>query len=67
MNDPFSSSRERHPALRELYAVPFDIYRPLVEGFLQDERYVNWSLGLKPWQLHCIGGAGCGKVCSPNF
>jgi hypothetical protein len=66
MADPFASgtsARDRHPALGEHYKLPLDVYYPLVDGFLQDERYVKWSVGYKPWQLHCHGAPGCGKVC----
>ncbi|KAF2799805.1 HET-domain-containing protein [Melanomma pulvis-pyrius CBS 109.77] len=63
MDDPFAASgRVWHPALSEQHAIPFDVFFPLVDGFLQDERYVSWSLGHRPWQLHCFGSPGCGKT-----
>jgi hypothetical protein len=61
--DPFASTAcSWHPALSEQYKLPSDVYYPLVDGFLQDEKYAKWSAGYKPWQLHCFGGPGCGKV-----
>jgi hypothetical protein len=63
MDDPFAALQQaQHPALAEHHQIPFDVYYPLVEGFLQDERYTNWASGHKPWQLHCFGKPGCGKV-----
>jgi hypothetical protein len=63
MDDPFAArGQARHAALSEHHQIPFDVFYPLVEGFLRDERYTNWASGNKPWQLHCFGNPGCGKV-----
>jgi hypothetical protein len=63
MDDPFAARGQApHAALREHHQIPLDVYYPLVEGFLRDERYTSWALGNKPWQLHCFGNPGCGKV-----
>jgi hypothetical protein len=63
MSDPFgTTARTWHPSLSEHYKLPPDVYYPLVDDFMHDERYAKWFLGYKPWQLHCFGGPGCGKV-----
>ncbi|KAF2271384.1 HET-domain-containing protein [Westerdykella ornata] len=65
MADPFGSSRPLwHPSLpvRDHYKLPPDVFYPLLEDFLQDERYTKWAAGYKPWKLHCFGSPGCGKT-----
>jgi hypothetical protein len=63
MEDPFGSvARPWHPALSQHYKLPPDVYYPFADEFLRDERYARWAAGHKPWQLHCFGGPGCGKV-----
>ncbi|KAL5405542.1 hypothetical protein PMIN03_008399 [Paraphaeosphaeria minitans] len=65
MADPFAptagSTHLLHPSLTSSNKLPVDVFEPLVSGFLEDERYVKWAAGYKPWQLHCYGGPGCGK------
>lgn len=65
MADPFVSAVGTdvlHPSLSVTPKLPIDFFEPLVSDFLQDEKYVKWSFDHKPWQLHCYGSPGCGKV-----
>jgi hypothetical protein len=65
MADPFALNTDTHvlhPALSTCNTLPIGFFDPLVSDFLQDEKYVKWSAGYKPWQLHCYGSPGCGKV-----
>ncbi|KAJ4351872.1 uncharacterized protein N0V89_007216 [Didymosphaeria variabile] len=65
MADPFASPSGTHVLHRSLstdHKLPVDFYEPLVSDFIQDERYIKWSAGFRPWQLHCYGRPGCGKV-----
>jgi len=63
MADPFGSrTRVIHHALSSHEELPFDIYEPMFDWFFHSQHYQSWSRGEKPWQLHCVGAPGSGKV-----
>lgn len=40
-----------------------DIYESLFDKiFFESPEFSHWSKGNQPWQLHCYGAPGCGKV-----
>lgn len=40
-----------------------DIYESLFDNtFFESQEFSYWSKGDQPWQLHCYGAPGCGKV-----
>ena len=62
---PFASPVDTdslHLSLSISPELPVDFFEPLVNDFLQDEKYIKWAVGYRPWQLHCYGSPGCGKV-----
>jgi hypothetical protein len=62
--DPFGlRSRVTNSALSKQQTVAPDIYEQLFDKtFFQTEKFRYWSQGDRPWQLHCYGAPGCGKV-----
>lgn len=62
--DPFGlRSRVANAAISSHHALSPDIYDCLFDSiFFQSQEFSYWSQGDQPWQLHCHGAPGCGKV-----
>jgi hypothetical protein len=62
--DPFGSKTHTATAsISTQHTLTPDIYEPLFDRiFFQSEEFAYWSQGNQPWQLHCFGAPGCGKV-----
>jgi hypothetical protein len=62
--DPFGSrSHLTTSALSKQHTITDDIYERLFDRiFSHSKEFTYWSQGNRPWQLHCYGAPGCGKV-----
>lgn len=63
-DDPFFAAGPQplHEAIKMKHEVDPSVDAQLFEQFFRSEEYINWVEGTKPWQLHCFGPPGCGKV-----
>lgn len=60
--DPFATFMSTHPGLIGSIGVAPDIYKDIFSRFFESEMFERWLHRKNSWQLHCVGGPGCGKV-----
>jgi hypothetical protein len=62
--DPFASkSHVATSAISIEHPLAADVYENLFDKiFFESDEFSHWSQGNQPWQLHCHGAPGCGKV-----
>lgn len=61
--DPLASRPNlSHPAISTEHDADSSVDSRLFEDFFATDEYKYWVTGTRPWQLHCHGAPGSGKV-----